>query len=280
MEEAESEEEEDELPMYQEHYNALFSMDFVETKYPHDDTMRLLGSLRMWSWSSRTCAWPSSSLPHGVIQGAHLLGMDHVLGKGERKVTFRQLEILWFHLWEGTHWDIKENELQRVGLQSLRRYSSSRSRAQIRSPVLRYVHKALANTFFARKALGQSMRRTTLLQDNAYSTGFKREGSLVLEGHHTNPSVQLESIWTREGLLQQDGWTLSFARPTSSLNTRSWMGGSNSSSHIHWLALPSFFCPTLSSPRCRRYNIDFSPHYTLVGHEEDLREEEPEARSS
>ncbi|CAA7016004.1 unnamed protein product [Microthlaspi erraticum] len=31
-------EEEDELPMYQEHYNALFSMDFVETKYPHDDT--------------------------------------------------------------------------------------------------------------------------------------------------------------------------------------------------------------------------------------------------
>ncbi|CAA7029272.1 unnamed protein product [Microthlaspi erraticum] len=40
---------EDELPMYQEHYNALFSMDFVETKYPHDDTMRLLGSLRMWS---------------------------------------------------------------------------------------------------------------------------------------------------------------------------------------------------------------------------------------
>ncbi|CAA7041473.1 unnamed protein product [Microthlaspi erraticum] len=31
MEEAESEEE-DELPMYQEHYNALFSMDFVETR--------------------------------------------------------------------------------------------------------------------------------------------------------------------------------------------------------------------------------------------------------
>ncbi|CAA7029433.1 unnamed protein product [Microthlaspi erraticum] len=39
MEEEESEEEEDELPMYQEH----FSMDFVETKYPHDDTMRALG---------------------------------------------------------------------------------------------------------------------------------------------------------------------------------------------------------------------------------------------
>ncbi|CAA7044578.1 unnamed protein product [Microthlaspi erraticum] len=29
---------EDELPMYQEHYDALFSMDFMETKYPHVDT--------------------------------------------------------------------------------------------------------------------------------------------------------------------------------------------------------------------------------------------------
>ncbi|CAA7040194.1 unnamed protein product [Microthlaspi erraticum] len=58
-----------------------------------------------------------------------------------------------------TKWNIKEEELQRFGLQSLKRYSSSRSKAaQIRSPVLRYVHKALANTFFARKPLGQSMR--------------------------------------------------------------------------------------------------------------------------
>ncbi|CAA7035229.1 unnamed protein product, partial [Microthlaspi erraticum] len=41
------------------------------------------------------------------------------------------------------------------GQQSLMESSSSRSKAaQIRSPVLRYVHKALANTFFARKATG------------------------------------------------------------------------------------------------------------------------------
>ncbi|CAA7021495.1 unnamed protein product [Microthlaspi erraticum] len=101
MEEEESEEEEDELPMYQEHYDALFSMDFVETKYPHDDTMKALGIFEMWSWSSRTCAGQVLLLPLGVIQGAHLS-----------------------------------------------------KAAQIRSPVLRYVHKALANTFFARKATG------------------------------------------------------------------------------------------------------------------------------
>ncbi|CAA7057476.1 unnamed protein product [Microthlaspi erraticum] len=56
-------------------------------------------------------------------------GMDHVLGKGRKKmVTFRQLEILF-----------------------------GSKAAQIRSPVLRYV-TSLANTFFARKPLGQSMK--------------------------------------------------------------------------------------------------------------------------
>ncbi|CAA7053662.1 unnamed protein product [Microthlaspi erraticum] len=64
--------------------------------------------------------------------------------------------LVWVQLWRGTKWNFKEKELQRVwatiadGV-----YSSSRSKAaQIRSPVLRYVHKALANTFFARKATG------------------------------------------------------------------------------------------------------------------------------
>ncbi|CAA7037645.1 unnamed protein product [Microthlaspi erraticum] len=74
----------------------------------------------------------------------------------EEKVTFRQLgDLFGFNYGEGTKWNFKE-ELQRVwatiadGV-----YSSSRSKAaQIRSPVLRYVHKALANTFFARKATG------------------------------------------------------------------------------------------------------------------------------
>ncbi|CAA7041384.1 unnamed protein product [Microthlaspi erraticum] len=72
-------------------------------------------------------------------------------------ITFRQLEILFgFTYGEETHWNIKENELQSVwAIIAEGEYSSSRSKAaQIRSPVLRYVHKALANTFFARKATG------------------------------------------------------------------------------------------------------------------------------
>ncbi|CAA7033516.1 unnamed protein product [Microthlaspi erraticum] len=68
--------------MYQEHYNALFSMDFVETKYPHDDTMRDLGifedvelvlknmqlgkffSHRMESYKELTCEFLASMKHH------------------------------------------------------------------------------------------------------------------------------------------------------------------------------------------------------------------------
>ncbi|CAA7018043.1 unnamed protein product [Microthlaspi erraticum] len=139
MEEAELQEVEDELPMFQEHYNALLSMDFVETKYPHDDTMKALGifkdvelvlknmhlakffSHRMESYKELTCEFLASMRYHEYdeLDQADLdqgWGWITFLAKGERKmVTFRQLEILFgFTYGEGTHWDIKENELQSV----------------------------------------------------------------------------------------------------------------------------------------------------------------------
>ncbi|CAA7053222.1 unnamed protein product [Microthlaspi erraticum] len=147
--------------------------------------------------------------------------MDHVLGKGEKKeVTFRQLGDLLGSLWRGNHGTQGRNS-KGFGLQSLMEYSSSRSKAaQIRSPVL----------------------EISLSYKTAYNTRHQREGSLVLEGHHTYLCAA-GVHWTREGLLQQVGWTSSFARPTSSLSTRSWMGGSNSSSpSIGWpskLLLPN-----------------------------------------
>ncbi|CAA7040723.1 unnamed protein product [Microthlaspi erraticum] len=55
------------------------------------------------------------------------------------------------------------------------------------------------------------------------------------------------------------------------------MGGSNSSSHIHWLALQASPAQPRAHHSSRGENIDFRPPvYTLVGHEDDLREEEPE----
>ncbi|CAA7041508.1 unnamed protein product [Microthlaspi erraticum] len=130
MEEVEEARGEDELPMYQEHYNALFSMDFMDTKYPHVDTMKALGifedvelvlknmhlaKLFSYTWNPTRSSLASSSFNEGE----------------KRMVTFRQLgNLVWVQLWRRS------------------------KAAQIRSPVLRYVHKALANTFFARKATG------------------------------------------------------------------------------------------------------------------------------
>ncbi|CAA7017877.1 unnamed protein product [Microthlaspi erraticum] len=133
MEEEESEEEEDELPMYQEHYDALFSMDFVETKYPHDDTMKALGIFEMWSWSSRTCAWPSSSLTAWSHTRSSLV--SSWLNEVPQVQELDRAELD-----QGWGW-----------ITFLARGERRSKAAQIRSPVLRYVHKALANTFFARK---------------------------------------------------------------------------------------------------------------------------------
>ncbi|CAA7023849.1 unnamed protein product [Microthlaspi erraticum] len=165
--------------MFQEHYDALFSMDFVETKYPHDKTMKGLGifddvelvlknmhlawflSHRMESYKELTCEFLDSLRYHRYEEEdrAYLdqgLGWITFLADGVKKeVTFSQLEILFdFNYGEGTEWKFKKRELQSVWTTIVEGvYSSSRSKnAQIRSPVLRYVHKALANTFFARKA--------------------------------------------------------------------------------------------------------------------------------
>ncbi|CAA7046329.1 unnamed protein product [Microthlaspi erraticum] len=93
--------------MYQEHYNALFSMDFVETKYPHVDTMKALGIFEdvelvlknmhlakffsyMESYKELTCEFLASMRYHmydeedraDLDQG---LGWITFLAKGEKK---------------------------------------------------------------------------------------------------------------------------------------------------------------------------------------------------
>ncbi|CAA7046876.1 unnamed protein product [Microthlaspi erraticum] len=116
----------------------------------------------MWSWSQEhalgqvllspmesykelTCEFLASMRYHMYeeLDRADLdqgLGWITFLAKGEKRmVTFRQLEILFgFNYGEGTKWNFKEKELQRVWATIAEGvYSSSRSKAaQIRSPVL------------------------------------------------------------------------------------------------------------------------------------------------
>ncbi|CAA7036926.1 unnamed protein product [Microthlaspi erraticum] len=92
MEEAESEQEEDELPMYQEHYNALFSMDFVRP------STHMMTHERSWIFEdvelvSRTCTWPSSSLTAWSLQGAHLTKLRK-FGRARRSSRRPKVTIL------------------------------------------------------------------------------------------------------------------------------------------------------------------------------------------
>ncbi|CAA7057700.1 unnamed protein product [Microthlaspi erraticum] len=146
MEEAEAEQEEDEAPHVPRALQCSLLHGLCETKYPHDDTMKALGIFEDVELVSRTCNWKFFSHRMEVYK--------ELTSKGEKKmVTFRQLgDLVWVHYGEGNLWNIKEEELQRVGLQSLRGTLPQGPRLPDQSPVLRYVHKALANTFFARKA--------------------------------------------------------------------------------------------------------------------------------
>ncbi|CAA7021341.1 unnamed protein product [Microthlaspi erraticum] len=136
MEEAESEEERRMSSPCTKSTTMLSSPWTLWRPSTHMMTHEDLGSLRMWSWCSRTCNWPSSFSPHGVY-----------------KELTCSLEICLGSLWRRNQWNIKEEELQRVWATIAEEgYSSSRSKAaRSGAQCLRYVHKALANTFFARK---------------------------------------------------------------------------------------------------------------------------------
>ncbi|CAA7050038.1 unnamed protein product [Microthlaspi erraticum] len=110
------------------------------------------------------------------------LGWITFLADGvKREVTFRQLQILFgFNYGEGTEWKFSKRELQSVWTTIAEGvYSSSRSKAaQIRSPILRYVHKELANTFFARKTTDQLLN----YKITAYNTHFQEKRKLSVGG--------------------------------------------------------------------------------------------------
>ncbi|CAA7059683.1 unnamed protein product [Microthlaspi erraticum] len=253
----------------------------------------------MWSFS-RTCTWPSFLLSHGIYKELtceflasmryHMyeeedradldqgLGWITFLAKGEKRmVTFRQLGILFgFNYGEGTKWNFKEKELQRVwatiadGV-----YSSSRSKAaQIRSPVLEVcaqgtcqhllckeghrdqstrelkfldmgIKPILSRTSDGKRIRGEIDHTGNLMpfldislptRSQPTTLDINEGGAKCWRAHHPILCAAGVNPTDREPL-NQVGWTSSFARPTFSLSTRSWMGGSNSSSHIHWLDL-------------------------------------------
>ncbi|CAA7045421.1 unnamed protein product [Microthlaspi erraticum] len=217
-----------------------------------------LFSYHMESYKELTCEFLASMRYHmyeedraDLDQG---LGWITFLAKGEKRmVTFRQLgDLVWVKA------------------------------AQIRSPVLRYVHKALANTFFARKA-----------------TGTINEGELKFLDMGIKPLLSRTSDGKRiRGDRSDTGNLMPFldhllTYKITAYNTRHQRGRKLS---IGGLITP-ILCAAGVNPTDRRatepgwMDIKFCktnlliehkeldgrpPVYTLVGHEDDLREEEPE----
>ncbi|CAA7020986.1 unnamed protein product [Microthlaspi erraticum] len=118
-------------------------MDFVETKYPHDDTMKALG----------------------IFEDVELVLKNMRLAKffSHRMESYKELTCSWRSFgftMEREPLGIKEMSSKEYGLQLLKRILFLKVQGcSDQEACARYVHKALANTFFARKATGQSMRR-------------------------------------------------------------------------------------------------------------------------
>ncbi|CAA7032436.1 unnamed protein product [Microthlaspi erraticum] len=248
------------------------------------------------------------------------LGWITFLAKGEKiMVTFRQLEILFgFNYGEGIEWNFKEKELQRIWATIAEvGYSSSRSKtAQIRSPVLRYVHKALAHTFYARKATGTINEGELKLLDMGIKPilSHTSDGKRI-RGDRSNTGNLMPFLdhlltykTTAYNTRHQQGRRLSVGgiitpilcaagvNPTDKRATEpEWMdikffkvnrlidhkevNGRYQFKFTHPLAGPSKLLlpnPELTTV-ARGENIDFRPLvYTLVRHEDELGEEEPE----
>ncbi|CAA7048869.1 unnamed protein product [Microthlaspi erraticum] len=184
-----------------------------------------------------------------------------------------EIELIWTKDWDGS----------RSWLRERREWSKA---AQIRSPVLRYVHKALANTFFARKATGtinegelkfldMGIKPISHAQAMARGSGEidPTQGNLMpFLDHLQDPPTTLDI--NREAP-KLDGHQVLQDQP---LIEHKELDGRFQFKFTHPLVGPSKLLlpnPELTTV-VRGENIDFRPPvYTLVGHE-DLREEEPE----
>ncbi|CAA7020857.1 unnamed protein product [Microthlaspi erraticum] len=212
MEEVEPQEEEGRTPHVPRALQCSLLHGLCGTKYPHVDTMKALGifedvelvlkNMHLAKLFSHTWNPTRSSLASSCFNEA---AWRSCLGSTMEKVS-------------GTS---RKRNSKGFGLQSLMECTLPQGPRLLKSGAqcLRYVHKALANTFFARKAPGHQRggtqtQPTTLINRKKLSVGGLITPILCAAG--VNP--------TDREPLNQVGWTSSFARPTSSLSTRSWMG--------------------------------------------------------
>ncbi|KAG7599425.1 Integrase catalytic core [Arabidopsis suecica] len=215
-------------------YHAMFSQhEFLGTRYPHRETMVELGISDDVEYLFRQCHLhthmfrPMEGFREETIQFLSSLGVviyeDQSVIESKKSVgylifnvyereytlTIEQLEVLFgFPSGPGTiPWFEREELLsfwKTIGDEN-KEFSSSRSKgSEIRSPVLRYFHKALASAFFARETTGTLVNgeleiMDIALRDLLYSTC----DGIVMRGDQSGTSI---SFYLLEQLLSYRGW--------------------------------------------------------------------------
>ncbi|KAG7599431.1 Reverse transcriptase domain [Arabidopsis suecica] len=215
-------------------YHAMFSQhEFLGTRYPHRETMVELGISDDVEYLFRQCHLhthmfrPMEGFREETIQFLSSLGVviyeDQSVIESKKSVgylifnvyereytlTIEQLEVLFgFPSGPGTiPWFEREELLsfwKTIGDEK-KEFSSSRAKgSEIRSPVLRYFHKALASAFFARETTGTLVNgeleiMDIALRDLMYSTC----DGIVMRGDQSGTSI---SFYLLEQLLSYRGW--------------------------------------------------------------------------
>ncbi|CAA7017834.1 unnamed protein product [Microthlaspi erraticum] len=159
-------------------------------------------------------------------------------------VTFRQLEILFGFTMEKVTWNIKEEELQRVGLQSLKRGTLPQAH--------HLTHKDGKKIRGDRAHAGNLMPLLEQLQAykvTAYNTRHQRGRKLSVGGVIT-PILCAAGVQVDKRRSTPPGWMdIKFCKTNLLIEHKELDGRFQFKfTTIGWTP-PSFFCPTLSSPR-------------------------------
>ncbi|CAA7045410.1 unnamed protein product [Microthlaspi erraticum] len=183
-------------------------------KYPHDDTMKALGIFEDVELVSRTCTWPSSSLMHGVYKELTC----EFLASMRYHSMMSSIELTWTKDW-GWITFLAKGEKKMVTFRQL---------------------EILFGFTMERELIGISRRMSSKAHHLTHKDGKKIRGDRAHAG--TSCSYPLAAgVQLNKEKATPAGWMdIKFARPTSSLSTRSWMGVPIQVHTPHWLALPSF----------------------------------------
>ncbi|CAA7043986.1 unnamed protein product [Microthlaspi erraticum] len=288
-------------------------MDFMDTKYPHVDTMKALGifedvelvlknmhlaklfSYHMESYKELTCEFLASMRYHmyeeedraDLDQG---LGWITFLAKGEKRmVTFRQLgNLVWVQLWRSSN---QEPSLEICAQGTCQHLLCKEGTGTINEGELKFldmgIKPLLSRTSDGKRIRGDRSDTGNLMpfldhlltyKITAYNTRHQRGRRLSVGGLIT-PILCAAGVNPTDRRATEPGWMdIKFCK-TNLLIEHKELDGRFQFKFTHPLVGSSKFLlpnPELTTV-VRGENIDFRPPvYTLVGHEDDSREEEPE----